>query len=406
MISIQKDKNIFFHLLLVWVCLVSAAPFVFYMWPFHPHRLLIFVCLLLMSVKLLVSKRKVLLSQNVVIIFIIQMIFFILMSLFYSVFELNNHVFQLIACLIIFAYIQRFVGFENFAKSYIIILISMGIGGVITFFLHLFIGINPIFEVQYGPASTTFFLGLTSTNVYVNVGDFRFIRFAGFFDEPGAFALYSLFALLINKVYFNNKRYEILLISTTIFTFSMAYYIIVVLYFGLFYFRLKYTGFILILFSIIWIGYSALNNYSGDNESIQRIRQSTIERFEINEDGELSGNSRKLHTEHDKQVFLDNPFWGVGDPNLTMGSNHFTVFARFGILGSLFYYLLMIYFFHLILCLHGSFRSTCFKVILLILINLFHRPEFASAFIIVSIYTMIYKVEQTIKMQKLNQSST
>lgn len=58
----------------------------------------------------------------------------------------------------------------------------------------------------------------------------RVIRYAGFFDEPGTFSLFSIFALILNKVYFNDKNKELLLILVTIFTFSIAFYVTIFLF--------------------------------------------------------------------------------------------------------------------------------------------------------------------------------
>ena len=40
--------------------------------------------------------------------------------------------------------------------------------------------------------------------------------------------------------------------------------------------------------------------------------------------------------------------------------------------------------------------SLYYKLVILLLINLFHRPEFGAAFIVVSIYTMINGVEKLV----------
>ncbi|MFK2266695.1 hypothetical protein ACIXMO_15990 [Bacteroides fragilis] len=110
----------------------------------------------------------------------------------------------------------------------------MGVGGTLTFFLHLLGLITPIFRVEYG-SDISYFLGLTTTNVFFDSEGIRVIRYAGFFDEPGTFSLFSIFALILNKVYFNDKNKELLLILVTIFTFSIAFYVTIFFYFLFFY---------------------------------------------------------------------------------------------------------------------------------------------------------------------------
>lgn len=84
---------------------------------------------------------------------------------------------------------------------------------------------------------------------------------------------------------------------------------------------------------------------------------------------------------------------GIVDSTKLGGNNVYTILARFGAFGSFFYYLLVFYFVYLILKLPRKQRMSYLKLLFIILLNLFHRPEFSSAFIIVSIYTMTYKIE-------------
>lgn len=391
--NIQRTKNSFWHLALIWVTLTSTFPFIFYTWPFHPYKLLTSACLILMILLLLVCKSKVSISKNIVYVFILQIIYYLIISLAYFTFDIYNLVIQIISCLVICIYIKQYISFPLFAKSYILFIIYMGIGGVITFFIHVFIGLNPLFEIQYSASGISYFLGLTTTNVYYNLDSLRIIRFSGFFDEPGAFALYSIFALILNKIYYKNRSYEILLIFTTVFTFSMAYYVIIFMYFVLFYAKMKYIKYyMMVVFAIAVFGFY-LNNYSGDNRTIEYLERFTFERFETSDDGLLKGDNRVDAQRIDKDIFVNNILCGVVDSTNLGGNNIYTVLARFGIVGSIFYYLLIFYFLRLILKLPHKQRVIYLKLLFILLLNLFHRPEFSSAFIIISIYTMIYKIE-------------
>ena len=390
-------KKINIYLILLWITLTSTFPFIFYTWPGHPYKKLTFFCLLLVCFLFQRSKKQIILPLNLMFIFIIQIIFFTLYSIISDEYSYYNLSIQIIVCFILILFIRNYIGFEYFAKSYILLIIIMGCGGVITFCLHLFIGINPIFQVQYSSTGTTYFLGLTSTNVYYNLDNLRVIRFSGFFDEPGAFSLYSLFATLINKIYFDNRKYEKMLIITTLFTFSIAYFSIILLYFILFYFKRQYIKYFLFATLIIFAFSLYLNNYSGDNKSLLYLNKFTFERFKMDADGNISGNNRKDASIADKKIFFDNLFWGVGDSTQIAGNNVFSVVARFGIIGSLFYYAIIIYFIILILKAPNTDKQIYIKVLFLILMNLFHRPEFSAAFIIISLYTITNKLEQLLK---------
>jgi len=124
------------------------------------------------------------------------------------------------------------------------------------------------------------------------------------------------------------------------------------------------------------------------------IRQNTVERFEMDDDGEsFIGNNRYWHQVNDRNTFLENPIWGVVKDDTVWGSNIYAIFARFGLLGSMFYYLLVLYFISLILVADNNVKKLYYKIVIVILFNLFHRPEFSAAFITIIIYTMVNKLE-------------
>jgi len=54
--------------------------------------------------------------------------------------------------------------------------------------------------------------GLAYTNVFYQIGNVKLIRVAGFYNEPGTFAFYTTFALLIARIFGMAKWKEILLI--------------------------------------------------------------------------------------------------------------------------------------------------------------------------------------------------
>jgi len=385
---IRKVK-LFSPLMIVWLALTSTFPFIFYSWPGHPYKVLTFLCLAVMLASLLNTKRKVLFDLHILLLIIMQVAYYAVVTIAFNNYSNINLCIQLFALYIIVTYISNFIGFNQFVKSYIYFILLMGIGGVITFFIHLFIGIPPIFEVQYSQTGITYFLGLTSTNAYVNLDGIRFMRYAGFFDEPGAFALYSIFAILLNKIYFDNKKLEYLLIIVTIFTFSLAFYIIIVLYYFLFSFKLRHLRFLLPFFFSISILYVFMINYDGDNTTIKLLNKSTFERFKIEDNNDGSMEERVQSSLHDKKLFLENPILGVQIENITSGNNFYSIFAKFGFLGSLFYYAFLVYFLLLIFKLKGFQLIFYMKIFIVILMNFFHRPEFSSALILLVIYSMI-----------------
>jgi hypothetical protein len=265
----------------------------------------------------------------------------------------------------------------------------MGIGGVIIFFLHLIIGISPIFQCKYSATGTSYFFGITTTNDYFNYGGLRIIRYSGFFDEPGAFGLFALFAILINKVYFNDLRTEIYLITITIFTLSIAFLIIITFYIILFYFKLSYFKYLLLPALIVFFIVIKLSNYNGTNASVKALKEMTVDRLKITEKGNLAGDNRYESTQHDKKVFFNHPLIGVQKDGMVRGNNFYSIIAKNGLIGSAFYYAFLVYFLIIILKLRGEEQLFYFKILFVIVANFFHRPDFSAVLTLLLIYTIL-----------------
>ena len=267
----------------------------------------------------------------------------------------------------------------------------MGIGWTIIFFLHSLIGIKPMFSVDYSATGTSYFLGLTTTNMYIDAGNIRLIRYSGFFDEPGTFALYSFFAIILNRIYFKNKKIELWLITVTMFTLSLAFYLIIFVFFLFFYLNKSNLKFLFIILLTIGISYSYLIS-NEDNETLGKFYDFTFKRFEMDETG-LSKNNRAEASEHDKVVFFKYPIFGAGSSTKEVyGSNLFSILAEFGIIGSLFYYAFLVYFFILTIKMKKDYRNFYLKILFLILLNFYHRPEMSSVFALLVFVSIIYYI--------------
>lgn len=390
----------YFHLLLLWLSLTSTAPFIFYSWPGHPYKILTFICLSIMFFQIMIKCKRKILDIKILFIIIVQIVYFLFATLYHNDTSNINHCIQLVSVLIIISYINGFIGFKAFAKSYIFIILLMGIGGTITFFLHLLIGLDPIFSVQYSKSGTSFFMGLTTTNVYFNVSNIRIIRYSGFFDEPGAFALYSIFAILLNRIYFKNKTLELLLIFVTFFTLSLAFFIVMIFYFLFFYLnKSNFKYFIFILAFIAASFYYVTNNKNF--ASIGKLYEFTVDRFKGDNKG-FKGNNRALSSEHDKKIFYQYPILGAGSKEVSIyGSNIYSVFAQNGIVGSLFYYSLLVYLLLIIIKLKIQNSLYYLKIFFLIILNFFHRPEMSSVFtILIFISLIIYVRDEVLNQQE------
>jgi hypothetical protein len=362
--------------ILLWLLITSTSPFIFYKWPGHPYKMLTFFCLLLMTIDL--SYKNFRINKIILSIIVTQIIFFASYFIFFNDTYSMKMTIQLFALLISIIYIQQFISFHIFIKQYINVILFMGIGGMIIFFIHLTIGVSPIFSVDYSEHGTSYFLGLTTTNVFYSGGDLRFIRFSGFFDEPGAFGLYSIFAILLNKLFLKDNIIEFLLIITTVFCFSLAFYIFLILYLFFFYFNINK---IIYLVSFILISVFLLNFLQKSMEtssSLNKIYQASFARLEVNDYG-LVDDSRSSRMVIDKKLFLENLFFGNQNKREVRGANLYSIPASYGLIGTLFYYLILLYLTYIFFKPFQPFADSN-KVLLLILMNLYHRPELLSFF--------------------------
>lgn len=389
---ILKKRFIKYELILLWITLTSTAPFIFYSWPGHPYKKLTFICLCLMVIQIISSFNKRVYGIPLIVLILIQIFYYLLATLYHKDITLLNLCIQLISLFIIIIYIRSFISFELYVKSYIYIILAMGIGGMISFFLHFTIGISPLFTVDYSASGTSYFLGLTTTNVYYNVAGIRMIRYSGFFDEPGTFGMYSIFAILLNKVFFNNKKIEIYLIIVSLFTFSVAFIITIFVYFLFFYINRNNIKYLFIFAILIASTYFLLNN-NIDNPTIKQLYTISFARFIENEDGVMAGNNRIDRMDEDKAVFQNSPILGVGSAeNEVRGANIYSILAQHGIIGSIFYYIFIIYLLFLIINLKQS-RLFYLKIFFIILLSFYHRPELSSVFSLLIFISLIYHIK-------------
>lgn len=385
-------------LLLLWATLTSTAPFIFYSWPGHPYKLLTFAGLALMMLQVIIKKDQKIFDFKIFSIIILQIIYYLFISFYHNDFSNINLCIQLFSLFIIITYINTFIGFEPFVKSYIKIILAMAIGGTLIFFLHVFIGVTPLFTVDYSASGTSYFLWLTTTNVYFDVSNIRIIRYSGFFDEPGTFGLYSFFAIILNKIYFKNKKHELWLILLTIFTLSVAFYVSMVLYLLFFYVNKSNLKYIVFLFTAIFMSYFYLST-NVEDETAGKIYDFTFKRFEMNDSG-LAENNRATLSDNDKKIFFKYPVLGSGTTKEEIyGSNLFSIFAKYGIFGALFYYAFLLYFiFQIALMPHKDFFFYI-RILFLIVVNFYSRPELSSVFSLLVFVSIIYFIRNNLQIQ-------
>lgn len=384
----------FFSLLFLWLFLTSTAPWIFFRWPGHPYKLLTFTCLSILTLMLLIRIKEIRFTVSFICVLLLQIFFYLFMFVYHQDSANLNLILQVVSLLITVTYIRFFISIELFVKSYVYILLIMGIGGVICFFIHLLIGITPFFRVEYGN-DVSYFLGLTTTNVFIDTGNIRMLRFSGFFDEPGNFGMYALLAIILNKIYFESKRTEILLILVTCLTFSVAFYFSICIYLLFFYFNKKYWHFFFFFFLFVLLVYIGLQYF--DSPIIEMVNKMTFSRIEETS-ADFSNSNRGDLINNDSNIFFNYPLLGAGYSNpIILGSNFFSIFARYGMIGAFFYYLVL---FYLLVTLMRYNKFYYFKFFLVILIILVHRPEISNILTLLLLYCFIYFIEDKIAREK------
>lgn len=298
-----------------------------------------------------------------------------------------SNMFQVFCVVIIYLAIINFIGAENMSRQFVYFMIANCIGGTIITILLLVYDIPPGFQFLQHDGRTGFFYYLTFTNTVFNTDGFTIIRYSGLFDEPGTVSFGCMFALILNKLILKNRKSELLLLILPLFTFSLAHFITSVLYVLLFYWSKTklISSFVISLLGL----YLLINSTKGTEYS--RIYDLTLARLEINDEGELSGNSRKDETESCLKYFKQNPIIGWGKTYFSKGegkgdgvngTNIYYNGALYGILGFIFPYIFIYYitFSSLLKFKVSPAALDGLKCSFLIICNLFQRSYVTSIF--------------------------
>lgn len=383
MIYNQSKLSGFIYMLICWLFISSASPFVIWSWPFHPHKILI-ASLLAIIVYVLLKHKNTTLSKDFFFVFFTLIFYQTFCFAYFGHTDSITVIIQLVSICLFLIFLEKYVGYKRFVRTYVYVILLMAIGGTIIFFLHLFVGVTPLFSSDYGGAHLSQFLYLTTTNSFTDAGDLRILRYAGFFDESGAFSLNAIYALLLNRLYVNNKKVEYCIVFFSMFSMSAAFFITVPIYYILFSLNKKnFLNFILILL-VGGVCINLIEKHKDANPIMQRVALYTIERFDKDTD---KLNSRSDLQEEDKLSFLNNPILGSGK---SRGANVYETLAYGGIVGSLIMFLPMILVFYYILKSPSTVRVDGLKVFFIIIIQVFHRPNITSVLSLVIIFSFCY----------------
>lgn len=270
--------------------------------------------------------------------------------------------------------INSTIGFVAFFKKYQYWLLIMAAMGALAWGLTEFVGFRPLYFVQDQTDQNRDIYNYLLT-FSVHDADHTAMRYAGFFDEPGAMANWGLFALLINKLFINDKRIEIPLIICLLFTLSMGFYAQMILYFLFFYTKKanRGTGILVIAavaaFFLVMVKIGDSGEGGVYDKTIGRIERIISESKE--DKGVASVDSRDGNSAVALYEFIHNPLFGTKNTEDYIGDNIFEPLAMYGIVGTLFIYFP---FFWLFALARKRKDKDMMKVMIIIFVGFLHRP--------------------------------
>ena len=323
---------------IIFLCFFISYPFVIQQLIPCPPYTVVFIPLCLIFVFVLIGKKGIKLEKSISLIFIGQGVFYLLSAIIHSDIYYFYRIFYLIFTWAVLSLLNKKYSVDHFIKVWNYIVTTMVVCGVAAFFLALFdkslIEI-PFQNIDSRPATC---FGLTCSNAIIG----NMIRFAGYFDEPGAMAFWGVFSLIFNKLFIKNIKIELCLVIGLLFTFSMAYYIQLALYFMFFYrHKIKIITPVIIacICILVYINKSQNSNYE--------LYRWTLERFERNSSGKIETNRDDMMVAA-KRTFQSSPIMGRGEnyvehSGIYMSDNPYETLAKDGIIGYITVYFPLFY---------------------------------------------------------------
>lgn len=361
--------------------------------------------LLLICCGAIIKKGKIVIaSKNFSLIMLMQFIFFLVWGfIINSIVIIANCVMLIVAYTTVVVVINiidfrkvllffgRFTLFSGIMTTIGVVLFSLGMLDVISIF-------------NKGETLIQNF-GFFFVKIYhENEGMLLNVRPAGYFDEPGSFAYMAMLLLLVNKLYFDNRKLELGLIIFPLITTSMAHIFSVVIYLFLFYFKIKNLHkFIITVGSVILI-LSVMTSIAKTNETFNFFYNRTVERVELFLSGE-GGNSRASGFEMGPNLVAKYPT-GVSPEYIQKSQpsfSHESIYSIplfYGFQGMVFYFLPFIYVLFLIFNSTGEIRNFYIKAFLLWTINLLQRPFYIQPFYIFTMYFLFFNTINVLPLYK------
>lgn len=399
-----KDFLSFLYILLI---LIRFYPYEFYSaYPFLASSnnrmtfLALAVITMIITLTIVARRGKSGKIPSVLFIIVIMQCFWMVINSIQKnrVLGLGAFITPLLALVMVY-FIYSSCGMHYFMKKYNAWILLMTSMGTLAFVLVRFGLLNPLFPfIDLSDDDMMYNFGLTFSQ-QVESSSFAF---CGFFDEPGAIAQWSLFALLFNRLFMYNEKIEVYLIGTTLLSFSMGYYIQIIVYILLFHafvrnHKRNWSISVLIFIIIGVFIYSANSTKLSQNEDVySRSIGRMIMAFEDSQSQGIAVDDREIFTEEAVVEFRQNPLWGTSKENVKVGHNIYEPLALYGIIGTIFLYI------PFIILIIRSIRQRDYellKCMIVIVLGFTHRPFHGNLLFYFIIYCFVAMCYQRNKVQ-------
>lgn len=363
-----------FRNLIYFISLIAAWPCVFSVMGFLPDFKLTYSILLPVIAIYAISHNCFKIPTPIFRIILIQCILWIVYLIIHHDQSYITRLIVSVTTYLLLAIQYKYNHFEFLKLFYKWQLVQV-ILGAIGFLLVITNILHPLFIFREANGLDGAFFGFFTTNVFYPV-----VRNAGFYDEPGALANWGMMALLINKLFFKNRRTEITLIIGLITTLSLAYFVQLFVYLILF--NSEQRKKIIILGVVVFALIKGLSMYNED------YYDALFGRMEYDEEiGSVKGDNRIVQLEEANRIFQKSPYIGVGAGNFAdyvrdkedVSSNIVSSLAQDGIFGFVILYLPLFLLYKL------GFKKREFLFTAIILTMGYYQRPYGAVFLINSI---------------------
>lgn len=228
---------------------------------------------------------------------------------------------------------------------------------------------------------------------YLFVTDYGLTRLCGLFNEPGFFGTLAILLLVSNRMKIN--KYTIVILVASFFTFSLAFFALLLIYFlvkSITYRQFKF----LLIFLLIVAGILYLSSIELEDSNLSFLLQRLFP-----EDGGLFSDNRTTNDmEKSWKIFIDNTdklWFGYGPFLDVRGSSYKVLVMKHGLLG-----MLLIFMPFLIACfkLSGKNRD-CWIFVIVFIVSIYQRPQiFNLAYFVILIGGILHLRNSSIPVKR------